>query len=74
MKPELAVEEYAGVPVLSNIQLILYGYLNNNNIAALSDGLMIFYYNDELGVSTGFLGLVHLAVAFASAYVSGNKY
>ena len=65
------VPEYSGVPVLSLFQLLVFGFLNNSNVSALSDALMVFHYSDSLGVSAAVLGLIHLVVAFAAAYGTG---
>lgn len=58
--------------MLSLAQCILYGYMQACNIAGLLDTVALFYYNDELGVSTAFLGIASVIVGCFTAYVTGK--
>lgn len=43
------------------------------NIAGLLDTVALFYYNNELGVSTSFLGISSVIVGCFAAYITGKS-
>jgi sugar phosphate permease len=59
--------------MLSNYQRILFGFMQSCNIAGLLDTVALFYYNNELGVSTSFLGISSVIVGCFAAYITGKS-
>ncbi len=62
----------AAMKTLTIWQRIIFGCLSSSNIAGLVDGLVMFYYNDQKGVSTEYLGIINLIIAIITAYWVGK--
>lgn len=57
---------------LSTFQRVVYGIANNfcGSVVGLVEGVVMFYYNDKKGVSTGYIGLANFVVGVLAAYTA----